>query len=166
MPPGGGCPQPLNCRAQSARGTRSQKIQLVVEKIDSSDEMLPALQRVLSDCDVLLALPDSLVFNKNNAQSILLTSYHYHDPVIGYSQAYVKAGALFAAYSMPTQIGRQAGEIIQHLLSAKPGTLPSPQYPKYFSVSVNYQVARSLGIRMEDELVLVEKLKHTMEQEQ
>lgn len=144
---------------------RNQKIQLVTEKIDSADELLPAIQRVLSDADALLALPDPLVFNKNNAQSILLTSYRYQEPVIGYSQSYVKAGALYAVYSMPVQIGQQAGELIQRLLASKFSTLPSPQYPKYFSVSVNAQVARSLGIQMEDEEVLTQKLKRTMEQE-
>ena len=144
----------------------NQKIQLVTEKIDSADELLPALQRVLSDSDALLAIPDQLVFTKNNVQSILLTSYRYQDPVIGYSQAYVKAGALYAVYSTAMQIGQQAGELIQHLLVSKSGTLPVPQYPKYFSVSVNAQVARSLGIQMEDEAVLVDKLKRTMEQEQ
>lgn len=144
---------------------KDQRIHLVTERIDSADELLPALQRVLSDADALLALPDPLVFNKNNAQSILLTSYRYQNPVIGYSLAYVKAGALYAVYSMPAQIGQQAGELIQRLLVSKSGTLPSPQYPKYFSVSVNTQVARSLGIQMEDEGVLTEKLKRTMEQE-
>lgn len=144
---------------------RNQKIQLVTEKIDSADELLPAIQRVLSDADALLALPDPLVFNKSNAQSILLTSYRYQEPVIGYSQSYVKAGALYAVYSMPAQIGQQAGELIQRLLASKFSTLPSPQYPKYFSVSVNTQVARSLGIQMEDEEVLTQKLKRTMEQE-
>ena len=144
---------------------KNQKIQLVTEKIDSADELLPAIQRVLSDADALLALPDPLVFNKNNAQNILLTSYRYQDPVIGYSQSYVKAGALYAVYSMPAQIGRQAGELIQRLLASKSGVLPSPLYPKYFSVSVNTQVARSLGIQMENEEALTEKLKHTMERE-
>lgn len=144
---------------------RDQKIQLVTEKIESADELIPALQRVLAEADALLALPDPLVFNKNNAQSILLTSYRYQDPVIGYSQAYVKAGALYAVFSTPAQIGQQAGEIIQRLSASKSGSLPVPQYPKYFSVGVNTQVARSLGIQMEDEVVLMDKLKRTMEQE-
>ena len=144
---------------------RDKNIQLVTEKIESADELIPSLQRVLAESDTLLALPDPLVFNKNNVQNILLTSYRYHDPVIGYSQAYVKAGALYAVFSMPAQIGQQAGELIQQMLASKTGFVPAPQYPKYFSVSVNVQVARSLGIQMEEEGVLTEKLKRTMEQE-
>lgn len=144
---------------------RDKNTLLVTEKIESADELIPSLQRVLAESDTLLALPDPLVFNKNNVQNILLTSYRYNDPVIGYSQAYVKAGALYAVFSMPVQIGQQAGELIQQMLASKTGGIPAPQYPKYFSVSVNVQVARSLGIQMEDESVLMDKLKRTMEQE-
>lgn len=144
---------------------RDKNIQLVTEKIDSADELIPALQRVLAESDTLLALPDPLVFNKNNVQNILLTSYRYHDPVIGYSQAYVKAGALYAVFSMPAQIGQQAGEFVRQMLASKAASIPAPQYPKYFSVSVNVQVARSLGIQMDEEGVLMEKLKRALEQE-
>lgn len=144
---------------------REQKIQLVAEAINSEHELMPALQRVLETADALLALPDSMVFNKNNAYSVLLSSYHYQAPVIGYSQAYVKAGALMAVYSKPVQIGQQAGEMVVSMLSSKPGLMPAAQYPKYFTVSVNTQVAHSLGIAMETETVLAEKLKRAMEQE-
>lgn len=141
---------------------REAKFGLAVEKISAAEELLPALQRVLSDSEVLLALPDPLVFNKGTVQSLLLTTYRYQDPVIGFSQAYVKAGALAAVYTTPEQAGRQAGEMLLHALVGKVWLLPPPEYPKYFSVSVNYQVARSLGISVSDETVLYQKLKRTV----
>lgn len=144
---------------------REAKFGLAVEKISTAEELLPALQRVLADSDVLLALPDPLVFSKGTVQSLLLTTYRYQDPVIGFSQAYVKAGALAAVYTTPEQAGRQAGEMLLHALAGKSWLLPPPEYPKYFSISVNYQVARSLGISVSDEMVLYQKLKRTVEQE-
>lgn len=138
---------------------------LAVEKISAAEELLPALQRVLADSDVLLALPDPLVFNKGTVQSLLLTTYRYQDPVIGFSQAYVKAGALAAVYSTPEQAGRQAGEMLQQVLAGKSWVLPPPEYPKYFSVSLNYQVARSLAINVSDEMALYQQLKRTVAQE-
>jgi len=145
--------------------TKEAKFALVVEKIGAAEELLPALQRVLADSDVLLALPDPLVFNKGTVQSLLLTTYRYQDPVVGFSQAYVKAGALAAVYTTPEQAGRQAGEVLLHVLSGKSWVLPPPEYPKYFSVSLNYQVARSLAINVSDEMALFQKLKRTVEQE-
>lgn len=144
---------------------KEAKFGLVAEKIGAAEELLPALQRVLADSDVLLALPDPLVFNKGTVQSLLLTTYRYQDPVIGFSQAYVKAGALVSVYTTPEQAGRQAGEMVLHVLSGKAWVLPPPAYPKYFSVSLNYQVARSLAINVSDEMALAEKLKRSVEQE-
>lgn len=140
---------------------KEAKFSLAAEKISAAEELLPALQRVLADCDVLLAVPDPLVFNKSTVQSLLLTTYRYQDPVVGFSLAYVKAGALAAVYSVPEQVGKQAGEVIQRMLAAKSWQLPVPEYPKYFSVSVNYQVARSLSLNVADETALFHKLKRT-----
>lgn len=127
------------------------------EAIESQSQLLPALQRVLAESDVLLTLPDPGVLNRDTAQAILLTSYRHHEPVIGYSQAYVSAGALAAVHTTPAQIGRQTAENISEWLLS--GKLPAWQLPKYFEVSVNYHVARSLGIDLPPETELLEKLK-------
>lgn len=140
------------------------RLGLAVEKISTAEEMLPALQRVLADSDVLLAVPDPLVFNKGTVQSLLLTSYRYQDPVIGFSHAYVKAGALASVYTTPEQVGRQAGEMALRVLGGRPVWLPAPEYPRYFSVSVNYQVARSLGLSVGDEAALLRSLKGAPDQ--
>lgn len=139
------------------------RLSLAVEKISAAEELLPALQRVLADSDVLLAVPDPLVFNKGTVQSLLLTTYRYQDPVIGFSHAYVKAGALASVHTTPEQVGRQAGDVILRVLGSRATWLPAPEYPRYFSVSVNYQVARSLGLNISDETVLLQHLKSSLE---
>ncbi|MBZ0106358.1 MAG: hypothetical protein K8H84_12110 [Sulfuricella denitrificans] len=135
------------------------KLLLTVEKIGAAEELLPALQRVLADSDLLLAVPDPLVFNKGTVQSLLLTTYRYQEPVIGFSHAYVRAGALASVHSTPEQAGRQAGDVVLRALGSRSLWLPPPEYPRYFSVSVNYQVARSLGLSLTDETSLLQKLK-------
>lgn len=127
------------------------------EVIDDQDQLLAALQRVLADSDVLLTLPDPIVLNRETAQAVLLTSYRYQDPVIAYSEAYVSAGALAAVHTAPAQIGRQTGELIRTWLAGK--NLPPPQFPRYFEVSVNYHVARSLELDIPGEPALLEKLR-------
>lgn len=144
---------------------REQKMTVKAESVSAEDEIVPALKRLLPNAEVLLALPDPLVFNKNTAQSLLLTSYRAQVPLIAYSKSYVGAGALAAVYSTPTQIGQHAAELIGRQGSTKPSSLPAAQYPKYFSVSVNYQVARSLGLAIEDEATLLERIKASSERE-
>lgn len=137
---------------------RLQKVQLVSELIPDGGKIVPSLERLLATSDVLLVLPDALLYNKNDIQGVLLTSYHYRDPVVGYSLALERAGAIMALYSKPAQIGYQAAEVAMR--SLRTGTLAAPQYPKYFTVSVNQQVARSLNISVPDESDLQEALQH------
>lgn len=137
---------------------RDKGMSLAAERIVEPDDLLPALKRVLMDSEVLLAVPDSMVFSRQTAQSILLTSYRAQNPLIAYSQSYVSAGALTAVHSTPAQLAQQAAELVLKLAKSSSGTLPAPQYPKYFSVSVNAQVARSMGIAVADEATLHERL--------
>lgn len=128
-----------------------------IEKIGDEAELIPALKRLLNDSEVVLAVPDPMVYNRNTVQSILLTTYRQQIPLFGFSPSYVKAGALASVYSVPEQIGQQAADIIQQWSPGRP--LPPPQPPRYFSVGTNPHVARSLGITMDDEATVSKSLK-------
>ncbi len=103
-----------------------------------------ALQEVLQDSEVLLALPDSTVYNNSTLRNILLATYRSSVPLIGFSSGYVKAGALCAVFSTPAQIATQAAMAIQQFWETS--ALPTAQYPQLFEVMVNEQVGRSLGL--------------------
>lgn len=111
-----------------------------------------ALQALLQNSEVLLALPDDTVYNSSTIRNILLATYRSGIPMIGFSPGYVKAGALGAVFSTPAQIVVQAASAIQQYGEIR--TLPAAQYPQMFEVTTNEQVARSLGlnIRSADEL--------------
>ena len=128
----------------------SEQLNIMQETIRQESELIPHLTTLLEITDALMAIPDSLVYTRETAQPILLTSYRYQKPVFGFSQSYVRAGALAAVYSSSKQLAKQAAEIAIKSQQA-PGVLPPPQVPKYFSVVVNYQVARSLNLQVADE---------------
>jgi putative tryptophan/tyrosine transport system substrate-binding protein len=118
----------------------------------------PPLENVLSGAEVLLAVPDPQVFNRNTAQSLFLTSYRYRVPVLGYSRSLTRAGALLSLHSSPAQIGRQAAEWASSALNSAPLKLPPPAHPAYFSISINEQVARSLGFALPPEAELEKRM--------
>ncbi len=132
-----------------------------VEMVTDEADLLPALKRLLPNSDALLAVPDATIYNRSNIATILLTSYRAKVPLFGFSPSYVKAGALAAVYSQPGQIAQQVAEIIQQLPAS--GSLPAPQSPRYFSVTVNPQVRLSLELNMDDEAQLLQKLKQLPE---
>jgi hypothetical protein len=136
---------------------------VAIETVSGEADLQPALKRLLGASEVLLAVPDSVVYNRYTIQSILLAAYRQQVPLFGFSPSYVKAGALAAVYSVPAQIGQQAAEAV--LRQATERQLPPPQPPRYFSVGINSQVAHSLGIRLEDEASLLNKLRQSPEAE-
>jgi ABC-type uncharacterized transport system substrate-binding protein len=137
---------------------RSQKLQMVHVSLEPGERLALPLETVFAESDLLLAVPDPQVFNSNTAQSLFLTSYRYRDPVVGYSRSLTRAGALLSLHSSPAQIGRQTVEWIKGALSGAMLRLPAASYPAYFSVSVNEQVARSLGFVLLPENELEKRL--------
>ncbi len=133
-------------------------LSLVQRIIDDEAELFPALQAVLPDADLLLAVPDSTVLTTASARSVLVSAYRYQVPVVAFSENYVKAGAIIAVFSTPEQLGRDAAELLATAMEDGRLALPPPRYPKYFSVRVNAQVARSLGIVIADEQTLHSRL--------
>ena len=127
-----------------------RKFSLSSQVIGESAAANPALESLLMKADVVLALPDPVVFNRESISGLLLTTFSRSVPVIGFSQSYVRAGALGAVYSTPAQVGRQAAEVIKQYLSDTGGVLPAPQPPRYFSVELNPHVGRALGIHLPD----------------
>ena len=140
-------------------------MRLAQEAIASEAELFPALQRLLPETDVLLALPDPTVINRSTIQSVLLTTYRYRVPVAGYSASQVDAGVLAAVYSSPAQIAQQATQVIRETLRNGGGGLKGPFYPKYFSVKINRNVAHSLGLNAPDEALLKKQMEATTEDE-
>jgi len=137
---------------------RAQGLSPVHQPLATGARLIGPLESVLADADLLLAEPDPLVFNRNTAQSLFLTSYRYRVPVVGYSRSLTRAGALVSLHSSPAQIGRQAAEWVNGALQGSVVRLPTAAHPAYFSVSINEQVARSLGLTVSPEADLEKRL--------
>jgi ABC-type uncharacterized transport system substrate-binding protein len=131
---------------------------LVEQTTNPSATLFDSLSNVLSRSDVLLAVPDGEIYNGNNIRNILLSSYRQRVPLVGLSQAYVNAGALCAVFSTPENLAVQASA--ETVSFARTRLLPKAQFPQYYSVAVNREVAVMLGIRLES----AEHIKSQIEQ--
>lgn len=123
----------------------------------AGEELYPALKAVLEEADVILAQPDPAIFHSANLQNILLTTYRARVPLVAFSAAYVKAGAVLAIYSTPAQVARRAADMVRHWMGGR--GLPPPQMPREFAVSLNARVAASLGLPLDDAAAIAEDLR-------
>lgn len=140
-----------------AAAAMERKLRMSAQQVMGENDLAPALQKLLPEADLLLALPDAAVFNAGTIQMILLSTYRHQRPLIGFSASYTRAGAILSLFSTPRQIGAQAADMLRAALAS--GRLPPPQYPREFQIAANPHVARSLGLRLENEDTLLQRLK-------
>lgn len=117
---------------------------LAVSALGRDDDLYTRLESVLTASEVLLAVPDSAIYSSSNIRNILLSSYRRGIPLVGFSQSYVRAGALCAIFSTPEQLAEQAGRTTSSFSQTR--KLPDAHYPALYDITVNHEVARTLGL--------------------
>jgi hypothetical protein len=120
-----------------------------VQDYVQGDDINRVLSRI-AQTEVLLALPDSAIYNTENIRNILLSTYRHKQALVGFSSDMVKAGALATTYSEIEDINAQVAEMASSYVAS--GVLPPPQFPRYFRTAVNEGVARSLDVKVSDEV--------------
>lgn len=120
-------------------------------------DLYPALKAALDASDLILALPEPTVYHGGSLQNILLTTHRARAPLVAFSPAYVRAGAVLALYSTPAQVARRAAEMLRGWLAGR--GLPPPQTPREFAVAANVKVAASLGLQLDEAALVAEDLR-------
>ena len=136
-------------------------LRLVLGAVKGPDTLSASLRVVLNEADVLLILPDSAVADVSAVQHMLIMAYRQRVPVVTYSPALVKAGAALGLYASPAQAGRQVATMLKGPMAQG---MPSAAWPASrvadgFTIAINEQVCRSLGLDVPDTAVLTDALR-------
>ncbi len=128
-----------------ARAAAQRELELVVARVANvATDLYPALQVLLHSADVLLALPDPLLYNTEALQNILIASYRQRVPLLSYSAAHVRAGATLALHTPIDQVSLQVAQALRAFADGR--GLPPAELAQGFAVAINEQVARSLSL--------------------
>jgi ABC-type uncharacterized transport system substrate-binding protein len=151
-------PASLRFRAELEQGCN--RMGLRCEMVEASDEagIERALRHAADSDRVLLVPPDAQLVNAATARNLILGAYRRGIALIGYSQALVKAGALMAVHSTPAQLGKDTARMASEILADGVHPLPAGRHPMHYSVSVNYQLARALGLSLASEKILLQTM--------
>ena len=146
-------------RLRSQAHKLDMELQLITVTEDKDIDRLFSGHELSSD--TLLLLPDHRVVNKHTIKPLVLGSYRKGIPLVGYSQALVKAGALMAVHS--PQVALQEQMVRAALNYLRNGVLPAPKHCSEFDVSVNYQLARALRLTLPSESELKKSILRQMQ---
>lgn len=139
-----------------ARAAARMGVTVTVQQVTDGD-VSAALRSLLGQVDVLLAVPDADIYNTGTTQNILRAAFLANVPMVAFSSGYVRAGALAAIYTTPVQVGRQAAAWLAAHFQGR--AMPSPQPPDDFEIGINGLVARSLGLALEDERRIAQRVR-------
>lgn len=115
-----------------------------------SPAMLPAaLGRLPGAVDAILAVPDATVYAPQAAKSLLLFSFRHKLPLVGTSESWVKAGALYALAWDYREVGAYCGRLALRRLQGEDAAAPAPPRPR---VVVNGRTAELLRLRWDASL--------------
>jgi len=129
------------------------QLEIVAREWPNPRDSRPLLE-LLNDSDVLLGFEAPSLYNPLTAKSLLLTSYARQRALIGPNAPFVRAGSLSSTYSDQDDWLQSLDE----LLDQPPASWPRALYPTHFKVLSNPQVARALGIALDDDAELARRL--------
>jgi hypothetical protein len=121
-----------------------------------NDELAPMFIAAARRHDLLVLPIEPSLFNAATARTLLLSAYRQRRPLVGNTQAFVRAGVLA---SCVTSDAIQVSDIVSILLNPPAGTTPILRMPSDFEVVINEQVALAYGIGRKDPFVLKRAIK-------
>jgi putative ABC transport system substrate-binding protein len=127
-------------------------------QLDQSNKLLPVLRDLLQHNDSLLMLPRQSIYNRDTVKGVLLASYRSRKPVVSYSPAHVRSGAVASIYSSPIDIGRHLAVLINQGLQNESSAGTAFQFARFYSITTNSRVATALGINLPAERDLRSRL--------
>ncbi len=116
-----------------------------------SHAMLPqALANLPNAVDAILAIPDTTVYTQQASKALLLFSFRNRIPLIGLTEAWVKAGALYAVEWDYEELGAYCGALALRALQSAKAPLPPLPRPR---IAINLRSAEQLRIKWDMSLL-------------
>jgi putative tryptophan/tyrosine transport system substrate-binding protein len=132
--------------AELAAAARETEFSTVTVEVRGPSELLRAFASLEGRADLVVALPDGAIFNSATIKPLILASIGRQLPVIGFSAAFVRAGAAAGVFIDFRESGRRAAEAA---LRADVGLAQTGAPAMKPRVMVNQRVLRLLGMKYE-----------------
>ena len=128
-------------------------ITVVAMEVHGPREVSSSIYGMRDKIDIFWMLPDLTVITPETIELLLLLSLEEKIPILTFSEKYVELGALLSIGIDAFDIGRQAGEMANAVLSGKGIKAIKPVDARREVISVNTKVAQKLGIRIDEKIL-------------
>ncbi len=127
-------------------------------RADARHHLADDIRELVTAGEAVIVTPSTSQLTPNAVKWLLLGAYQKGKPVIGYSRAFAKAGAVASIFSTPQQMARQAAKLIAKHFDVEGDRLEGRYFPEEFEIEVNQWVARSMQLTTPDVQSVVHRL--------
>ncbi len=142
-------PDQTGAFVQAARDAAAKMdVSLIATAVRHSRDVPTLLKGMRSKPGVFWMLPDTTVVTPETVESLILFSLENRVPIVTFSEKYLEMGAMMSISIDPLDIGAQAGEMAQRILSGD--GIKGDRYvdARKAVISVNPRIAAKLGISL------------------
>jgi len=137
---------------------RREGFSLLVVDCEGPAHLLKALSAFKGKVDFVLCCPDPDLYNAVTVKPLVLASLEHRLPLVGFSPAFVRAGAAAGIFPDYTDMGRQSAEMALRLLRGEEHGAES-ESPRKVEVAINQRVAHLLGVEFRPDALAAEVLR-------
>ena len=132
-----------------------QPLKLTAVDVAKCGSVAAAIDQLLdSKPGLVWTSPDSAVFDAATVRTLLLRCLRAGVPVFGFSESFVRAGALLGVGVEPETLATQAAELLCPAADGKePKALPTEPVAPRFAISVNLKVAEHLHVKLPESIL-------------
>ena len=129
--------------------TRSN-LRIVTQEADTPRELRRAVSQLSHEVDALWLLPDPELLTPSNFRILQDAALRARLPMLGSSDAIVRAGALLCVNPSYQEVGREAARLARNILNAEADApLPQPTVPQTPRVVLNRDTLDALGRKID-----------------
>lgn len=133
---------------------RSLGMEIVATKVNSMAEVSDAINGLSGRIDAFWMIVDPLVSNMDVLKRLLLFTLSERIPLVVPAQPFVDGGGLLAVTIDYSNVGKQAGEIANQILSgSKTPKSYGVQAPSGTGLSINLKTAKTIGLTVPQSII-------------
>lgn len=127
------------------RAARQNGLTIEVTSCQHARDVVEEFLKLKSRADLVWCPPNPQLYNSATLKPLLMSSLTNRLPILGFSEQFVQAGALFGGSADFTDVGRQTAALALRLTDNEPA--PARQVARKFHFAYNQRVARLLGVK-------------------
>lgn len=121
--------------------------------VESAKELPAELKSIGRTADVLLGIPDKIVYSGKTAKAVLLSTFRNRIPFAGLSPSWVKAGALYSLDWDYVDMGKQCSLLAVKILTGTAVEHIDPVAPEKVQYVINMKTAEHMRVTIDPALI-------------